>query len=79
MRRQEGGGVGGVAAMGGVRNNMPALFALLNRNKRAIVLDMQQNQAREIFFQLVRTADVVVQNFRPGAMARMGIGLAGQV
>lgn len=60
-------------AMGGVRNNMGALFAVLNRNKRAIVLDMHQSSAREIFFELVKTADVVVQNFRPGAMARMGI------
>jgi crotonobetainyl-CoA:carnitine CoA-transferase CaiB-like acyl-CoA transferase len=59
--------------MGGVRNNMGALFAVLNRNKRAIVLDMQRADARTIFFKLVKSADVVVQNFRPGAMTRMGI------
>jgi len=60
-------------AMGGMRNGMGALFAVLNRNKRAISLDMQQDKAREIFLELVKTADVVVQNFRPGAMARMRI------
>lgn len=59
--------------MGAVRHDMGALFAVLNRNKRALVLDMQQNQARDIFLDLVKTADVVVQNFRPGAMARMRI------
>ncbi len=60
-------------AMGGLRNGMGALFAVLNRNKRSIVLDMQQDQAKAIFLRLVETADVVVQNFRPGAMTRMGI------
>lgn len=67
-------GVGDTArTMGGLRNGMGALFAVLNRNKRAIVLDMQQTRARELFLELVATADVVVQNFRPGAMARLKI------
>ncbi len=67
-------GVGDTArAMGGLRNGMGALFAVLNRNKRAIVLDMQQTRARDLFLELVATADVVVQNFRPGAMARLKI------
>ena len=60
--------------MGGMRNGLGALFAVLNRNKRSVVLDMQQDAAREIMFGLTEKADVVVQNFRPGAMERMGIG-----
>ena len=60
--------------MGGMRNGLGALFAVLNQNKRAIVLDMQQDAAREIMFSLTEKADVVVQKFRPGAMERMGIG-----
>lgn len=67
-------GVGDTArTMGGMRNGMGALFAVLNRNKRAIVLDLQQARAREVFLELVAGADVVVQNFRPGAMARLKI------
>ena len=67
-------GVGDTArTMGGMRNGMGAMFAVLNRNKRAIVLDLQQARAREVFLELVARADVVVQNFRPGAMARLKI------
>ena len=67
-------GVGDTARpMGGLRQDMGALFAVLNRNKRAIVLDLQQDDARDIFRSLVKRADVLVQNFRPGAMTRMGL------
>jgi len=59
--------------MGAMRNGMSAMFAVLNRNKRSIVLDMQRTEARDVLFGLVETADVLVQNFRPGAMERMGV------
>jgi crotonobetainyl-CoA:carnitine CoA-transferase CaiB-like acyl-CoA transferase len=59
--------------MGAVRNGMGALFAVLNRNKRSIVLNMQHPSARDIMLALAKTADVIVQNFRPGAMERMGL------
>ncbi|NIW25522.1 MAG: CoA transferase [Gammaproteobacteria bacterium] len=60
--------------MGAMRNGTAALFAVLNRNKRSIVIDTHQESGRSLLLDLVRTADVVVQNFRPGAMDRMGIG-----
>jgi len=60
-------------SMGGMRNGMAAMFAVLNRNKRSIVLDMRHASAREVLLKLAARADVVVQNFRPGAMTRMGI------
>jgi crotonobetainyl-CoA:carnitine CoA-transferase CaiB-like acyl-CoA transferase len=60
-------------SMGAVRADMGALFAVLNRNKRSVVIDMQKNEGREIMRDLVESADVVVQNFRPGAMQRMGL------
>ena len=59
--------------MGATRNGMGALFAILNRNKRSIVLDMQQDAASKVMRELVKTSDVIVQNFRPGAMQRMGL------
>ena len=53
---------------------MSALFASMNRNKRNIALDLKQESGRTLLKQLVREADVVVQNFRPGALDRLGVG-----
>jgi len=47
-------------------------FLIVNRNKRGLAVDLKQPRGREIFYGLVRTADVLVQNFRPGVMARLG-------
>lgn len=49
-------------------------FLALNRNKRSIVLDLKTEADRETFYDLVRTADVVVENGRPGVADRLGIG-----
>lgn len=49
-------------------------FDFMNRNKRAIALDLAQSQAVEVARRLVETADVFVENFRPGALERMGLG-----
>jgi crotonobetainyl-CoA:carnitine CoA-transferase CaiB-like acyl-CoA transferase len=51
-----------------------ALYASMNRNKRSISLNLKTEDGRRILKDLVRTADVLVQNFRPGAMDRLGIG-----
>ncbi|MBC7237742.1 MAG: CoA transferase, partial [Chloroflexi bacterium] len=48
-------------------------FASLNRNKRSVALDLKQEAAREVLLKLVDTADVLVHNFRPGVMARLGL------
>jgi hypothetical protein len=45
-------------------------FALWNRNKRSIALDLKAPPDAELLWQLVRRADVLVENFRPGALAR---------
>jgi crotonobetainyl-CoA:carnitine CoA-transferase CaiB-like acyl-CoA transferase len=49
-------------------------FASVNRNKRSVVLDLKTDAGRETFFQLVKTADAVVENARTGVMDRAGIG-----
>jgi formyl-CoA transferase len=49
------------------------VFASLNRNKRSLVLDMRLDDDKEIMRRLVAGADVVVNNFRPGVMERMGL------
>jgi crotonobetainyl-CoA:carnitine CoA-transferase CaiB-like acyl-CoA transferase len=71
----EGPGVGDLMRLlGRPREGITASFATTNRNKRSIVLDLKNDDDREAFMKLVATADVVVQNFRPGVVERMGIG-----
>jgi crotonobetainyl-CoA:carnitine CoA-transferase CaiB-like acyl-CoA transferase len=53
-----------------------AAFDALNRNKRSIGLDLKSDQGREIFYKLTRTADVVVEGFRPGVVKRLGVDYA---
>ncbi len=70
----ESPGVGDIArGLGAQRGGLSSMFAVLNRNKRSIVLDLKQVAAREIALKLLETADVLVENFRPGAMARIGL------
>ena len=50
-----------------------AYFLSINRNKRSLTLNFKEEQAREIFLQLVAQSDVVVENFTPGVMGRLGL------
>ena len=58
---------------GGPRWNTPA-NATWNRNKRSIVLDLKHDADRDTARQLIAGADVVIENFRPGVMERLGLG-----
>ena len=51
-------------------------FLSMNRNKRSVALDLKDAAARKAIRALVRAADVVVENFRPGVMERLGLGYA---
>ncbi|WP_079929946.1 CoA transferase [Gordonia sp. i37] len=53
---------------------MSAMFVNINRSKRSLTLDLKSDKGIEIFRRLVSTADVVVQNLRPGVVERLGIG-----
>jgi crotonobetainyl-CoA:carnitine CoA-transferase CaiB-like acyl-CoA transferase len=53
-----------------------AYFLAVNRNKRSIAVDLTRPEGRQVFLDLVRHADVVWENFRPGIMERLGIGHA---
>ncbi|CAG9184940.1 CaiB/BaiF CoA transferase family protein [Cupriavidus pampae] len=48
-------------------------FLNMNRNKRSITLDLKTASAREVFLRLAKTADILVENYRPGVMKRLGI------
>lgn len=49
-------------------------FIPWNRNKRSLAIDLKAPEARELIFRLVEKADIVVENFRPGVMEKLGFG-----
>ncbi len=51
-----------------------AYFIALNRNKKSMTLDLKSNRGREIFLDLARQSDVVIDNFRAGTVDKLGIG-----
>lgn len=57
-----------------MRNGVSHYFSALNRNKKSICLNFKTDAGREAYFKLVEEADIVVENFRPGVMDRLGIG-----
>lgn len=48
-------------------------FLNMNRNKRSLSLDLKSERGRELFYKLAKTADVIVENYRPGVVQRLGI------
>ena len=58
---------------GGREGDSPG-FNAVNRGKRGIVVDIKHERGREVVARLAATADVLVENYRPGAMARAGLG-----
>jgi len=56
------------------KQSMGASFLAQNAGKKSITLNLKNEDAREIFLKLVNTADVLVENFRPGVMDRLGVG-----
>jgi crotonobetainyl-CoA:carnitine CoA-transferase CaiB-like acyl-CoA transferase len=55
-------------------NGVSAPFLMLNRNKRGIALDLKRPKGRELLLRLVRTADVLTENYRRGTMEKFGVG-----
>ncbi len=65
-----------VRGQGAIRDGLSWYFANFNRNKRSIVLDLKTAHGREVLERLITRADVLVENFRPGVLARMGFDAA---
>lgn len=59
--------------LGPNHKGLGAMFAAVNRNKRSISLNLKDPRGKEIVLELARQADIFVQNFRPGAIQRMGL------
>jgi crotonobetainyl-CoA:carnitine CoA-transferase CaiB-like acyl-CoA transferase len=65
-----------VRGQGAIRDGLSWYFAQFNRNKRSITLDLYQDQGKQVLADLLRRADVLVENYRPGVLARMGFSEA---
>ena len=55
-------------------NGVSAFFMMGNRNLRSLTINLKSDQGREVALKLAETADVIVENFRPGVMTRLGLG-----
>ncbi|MDP3058159.1 MAG: CoA transferase, partial [bacterium] len=51
-----------------------AYFMSLNRNKQSITLNLKEQAAKEVFLELVKKFDVIIENYRPGTMEKLGLG-----
>jgi crotonobetainyl-CoA:carnitine CoA-transferase CaiB-like acyl-CoA transferase len=58
------------------RTLSPVLFAQLNRGKRSVALDLKTSAGKAAFIDLIRDAEALVEGFRPGVMARLGLDYA---
>ena len=54
--------------------DMSSLYLTCNRNKQSVVLDLKSEKGKEVALKLVETADVLIHNFRPQAIERLGLG-----
>lgn len=62
--------------MAGSQGSDSAAFNAVNRGKLGIVLDLTKDQGRDVFTRLARGADILVENYRPGVMAKLGLDYA---
>lgn len=60
--------------MGPYQNEESIYFITNNRNKKGVTLNLKSPKGKEIFLDLVRNADVVMENYRPGTMEKLGLG-----
>ena len=61
-----------VRRQGAIKNGLSGYFAQYNRNKRSMRLDLRTPEGKDILVRLIRESDVLVENFRPGVLTRLG-------
>src|SRR6478609_5790785 len=63
-----------VRAQGVIRDGLSWYFANYNRNKKSITLDLYSEEGKAVLRRLIAECDVIVENYRPGVMQKMGLG-----
>ena len=66
----------GIRGLGASRNGLSAIYAMINRNKRSIAINLKHPEGQELVRQLVQDADVLLQNYRPGKLQKLGLDYA---
>lgn len=75
IERPQGGDIGRTLAFAGLESDGDTLsFHIMNRNKESFAADLKNSEGLAQVWQLVEKADVIIQNFRPGVIERLGLG-----
>jgi crotonobetainyl-CoA:carnitine CoA-transferase CaiB-like acyl-CoA transferase len=61
-----------VREQGAIKNGLSWYFAQFNRNKKSLTLDLYREDGKKILAELITTADVLIENYRPGVLDKMG-------
>ena len=64
----------GIRRLGASLNGLSAIYAMINRNKRSLALNFKHPRGKELLIKLVAQSDVLLQNYRPGKLDRIGLG-----
>ena len=64
----------GIRGLGASRNGLSAIFSLINRNKRSVGINLKHPEGQSLIKALAANSDVILQNYRPGKMDRLGLG-----
>ena len=64
----------GLPAMGELLGGDSPFFLAMNRNKKSVTVNLKDARGKEIIYELVKTADIVTENFRPGVLDKLGLG-----
>ena len=56
-----------------IRGDLSFYFGVVNRNKKSITLDLKHEKGKEIFFKLAEKADIIIENFVPGVVKKLGV------
>ncbi len=64
----------GIRGLGASRNGLSAIFSLINRNKRSVAINLKHPEGQSLVKSLAANADVILQNYRPGKMDKLGLG-----
>ena len=59
--------------MGPIKEGSGTLFATVNRSKRSLAMDLKKAESKKIIYKLIESADIIIDNFRPGALDRLGL------